>query len=143
MPQLQQIISRIQSGELTRENDTRGSNGFWDYLYADMYDFATDGYFCFNALWGLYETMTPKEKECENTTSAKPMLKKEYRWNKITGELLGTFYCDKPMGDYETNVKPVKPIITTTEKTKLDELEERVERLEKAVGIEHFYSTNQ
>ncbi len=35
-------------------------------------------------------------------------IKKEYRWNKTTGELLGTFHCDKPMGDYETNVKPPK-----------------------------------
>jgi len=222
MPQLQQIISRIQSGELTRENDRVGQGGFSDfstmlldgnfYYHNSVGDEITVGVQdsvqqeIFDTLWDLYETMAPKEtgnisdgyhtfnelyeyrklynalifnewaknnmyqvhkskrhsdgeecfgggwfivvaelpsgqisnhyelkdwdlficdeRELPNTFDGhtpndvkdriikllmQPKeIKKEYRWNKITGELLGTFYCDKPMGDNETNVKPPK-----------------------------------
>ena len=56
MTQLQQIISRIQSGKLTRENDIDGVDGFWDLL---SNDFRSDGdrFYYSNILWDLYETL--------------------------------------------------------------------------------------
>jgi hypothetical protein len=109
----------------------RGSNGFFDLQWT------LDGMMFYKTLWDLYETMAPKTETAE--------FEKEYRYDILTGELLGTFYCDAPMGDNETNIKPKyveNPTFTTTEKLKLEELEERVVRLENAVGIEHFYATS-
>ncbi len=63
MPQLQQIISRIQSGELERDTDESYQNGFWDlscdickqFVEHENYDeLITEVY---GTLWVLYETM--------------------------------------------------------------------------------------
>lgn len=63
MKQLQQIISRIQSGELTRENDVRDSSGFYDFLlFNEGYVFPK----VFNLIWDLYETMEQRTNKLEN-----------------------------------------------------------------------------
>ena len=60
MPPLQQIISRIQSGELTRENDRVGQGGFSDFIEKDI-NILHDIDYCSDTFWDLYETMA-KEK---------------------------------------------------------------------------------
>lgn len=36
------------------------------------------------------------------------MINKEYRWHKDTGKMIGTFFCDTPLKNYETREAPVK-----------------------------------
>ena len=56
------IIKKIKSGELTRDIDETGSNGFWD-LAGEVYNEATQDAI-YNTLWGLYETLNPIETPC-------------------------------------------------------------------------------
>ncbi len=62
----------------------------------------------------------------------------------VNSNLTHKFICKMEKWKQIRKLQPTtEPIITTTEKLKMEELEERIERLEKAVGIEHFYKTNQ
>ena len=36
------------------------------------------------------------------------MINKEYRWHKDTGKMIGTFFCDTPLKNYETREVPAK-----------------------------------
>lgn len=61
---IKDIVKHIKSGELTRDNDETGANGFWDYSYeltssaenymaSDEYQDMTEG--IYNNLWETYE----------------------------------------------------------------------------------------
>lgn len=55
-----EIIKRIKSGELSRETDESGANGFWDLagdcLSVECYEEEAQEAIYY-ALWELYETM--------------------------------------------------------------------------------------